>query len=133
MWGLLRVVLCIRRISLAHGCLPVLRLCQNRARLGLGHANNARDAAKVPPSAVARFNPRTSFCFPTGIGQTEWNVQAWSRLYCMIRVDHHPPEENLTMSQNKTASRKDDRQLRGKEARPPAKDDATKMPCFRWP
>lgn len=31
------------------------------------------------------------------------------------------------MTQNRTASPKDDSQLRGKEARPAAKDDATKM------
>ena len=45
----------------------------------------------------------------------------------MILNDQHPTKEKPTMSQNKTASKKDDSKLRGKEARPVVKDDASKM------
>lgn len=38
-----------------------------------------------------------------------------------------PPKEKPTLSQTKSALRKDDSKLRSKAARPAAKDDASKM------
>ncbi len=45
----------------------------------------------------------------------------------MILNDQHPPKEKPTVSQTKSALRKDDSKLRSKAARPAAKDDGATM------
>jgi len=76
---------------------------------------------------MAQLVAQACFRPPATAVHVPWNDQARSRLCCMIHIDQHPTEEKPTMSQNKTASRKDDSKLRGKEARPAIKNDAAKL------